>query len=290
MGDMAQLDSEWPALPLDQWRDTYLTLPFWTQVVGKIRMTLSPPLNDWWHTTLYVTTRGLSTSPIPFGTGAFEIQFDFLDHQLQIQTTEGARRTLPLVAEPVAVFYAKLMDALRGLGITVAIRTKPQEMAVTLPFEADFEHASYDREAAGRFFQVLLSSHRAMQEFRSRFIGKSSPVHFFWGSFDLACTRFSGRPAPPRKGVITGPAYSHEEISAGFWPGAGFDGPAFYAYAAPAPAGLELETVRPAAASWNKKLGEFILMYDDVRQSESPRDTLLEFLQSTYDAGARLAN
>src|SRR5437016_10107171 len=163
MGDMAQLDSAWPALPLKDWRDTYLPLQLWTQVVGKIRMTLSPPLNHWWHTTLYVTARGLSTSPIPFGAGAFEIQFDLLDHQLQIQVSDGRRRALPLAAEPVAVFYTKLMDALHGFGIACEIRTKPQEMAVTLPFEADFEHGSYDREFAGRFFRVLLSSHNAMQ-------------------------------------------------------------------------------------------------------------------------------
>jgi hypothetical protein len=190
----------------------------------------------------------------------------------------------------VAEFYATLMKTLHSMGIEVAINTKPQEMAVTTPFEEDHEHASYDAEFARRFFQVLVSTQNVMQEFRGRFIGKCSPVHFFWGSFDLACTRFSGRPAPPRTGVITGPAYSHEEISAGFWPGAGFDGPAFYAYSAPAPAGLERESVRPERARWNKKLGEFILMYDDVRESESPHDALLEFLQSTYEAGARLAN
>jgi Family of unknown function (DUF5996) len=287
---MTQLNSAWPALPLNQWEDTYLTLHLWTQVVGKIRMTLSPPLNHWWHTTLYVTARGLTTSPIPFGPGAFEIQFDFLDHQLVIQTSAGATRVLPLVAEPVAVFYAKLMDALRGLGIEATIQTRPQEMAVTPSFEADFEHGSYHRESAGRFFRVLLSSHNAMQRFRSRFIGKCSPVHFFWGSFDLACTRFSGRTAPPRKGVITGPAYSHEVISAGFWPGAGLGDPAYYAYAAPSPAGLEKEPIRPAAAGWNAKLSEFVLMYDDVRLADSPGDALLEFFESTYAAYARLAN
>ena len=189
----------------------------------------------------------------------------------------------------MAEFYTTLMKALHGMGIDVTINTKPQEMAVTTPFEEDHEHASYDPEYARRFFQVLVSTQNVMQEFRGRFIGKSSPVHFFWGSFDLACTRFCGRPAPPRKGVITGPAYSHEEISAGFWPGAGFDGPAFYAYAAPAPAGLELETGAAGGGRVEQKVGEFILMYDDVRQAESPRDALLEFLQSTYEAAARLA-
>ncbi len=286
---MAYSDPLWPSLPLNAWQDTYLTLHLYTQIVGKIRMTLSPPLNHWWHATLYVNARGLTTSPIPFRDGVFEIQFNFLEHTLEIYTSGGAKRVLPLKPTPVAEFYDALMRTLHGMGVDVTIQTKPQEMAVTTPFEEDREHASYEPESVRRFFQVLVSTQNVLQEFRGRFIGKSSPVHFFWGSFDLASTRFCGRPAPPRKGVITGPAYSHEEISAGFWPGAGFDGPAFYAYSAPAPAGLELETVRPAAASWNKKLGEFILMYDDVRQSESPRDTLLEFLQSTYDAGARLA-
>jgi hypothetical protein len=286
---MANSDPLWPSLPLAAWQDTYLTLHLWMQIVGKIRMTMSPPLNHWWHSTLYVNARGLTTSPIPFRGGVFEIQFDLVEHRLEISTSGGARRSLPLRPVTVAEFYATLMQTLHGMGIVVSINTKPQEMQAAIPFEEDQEHASYDPEYVRRFFQVLVSTQNVMQEFRGRFIGKSSPVHFFWGSFDLACTRFCGRQAPPRKGVITGPAYSHEEISAGFWPGAGFDGPAYYAYSAPAPQGLELEAVRPAAAGWNKKLGEFILMYDDVRQSESPRDTLLEFLQSTYEAGARLA-
>ena len=286
---MAHTDPLWPSLPLAAWQETYLTLHLWTQIVGKIRMTMSPPLNHWWHATLYVDARGLTTSPIPFRDGIFEIQFDFVEHRLGISTSLGATRSLPLAPISVAEFYTTLMKALRSMGIDVTINTKPQEMAVTTPFEDDHEHASYDPDYAQRFFQVLVSTQNVMQEFRGRFIGKSSPVHFFWGSFDLACTRFCGRPAPPRKGVITGPAYSHEEISAGFWPGAGFDGPAYYAYSAPAPRGLELESVRPQAAGWNKKLGEFILMYDEVRQAESPRDILLEFLQSTYEAGARLA-
>jgi len=287
---MAHSDPLWPALPLDAWQDTYLTLHLWTQIVGKIRLTMSPPLNHWWHATFYVNTRGLTTSPIPYGGGAFEIQFNLVQHTLEIWTSGGGSSSLPLGPIPVAAFYATLMKTLRGMGIDVAINTKPQEMEVTTPFEEDYQHASYDPDYARRFFQVLVSTRNVMQEFRGRFIGKCSPVHFFWGSFDLACTRFCGRTAPPRKGVITGPAYSHEEISAGFWPGAGLGGPAFYAYTAPAPAGLELQPVRPAAAAWNPKLGEFILMYDAVRESESPRDALLEFLQSTYEVGARLAN
>jgi hypothetical protein len=286
---MAESDLFWPALPLDAWQDTYLTLHLWTQVVGKIRMALTPPMNHWWHTTLYVNARGLTTSAIPYAKGTFEIQFDFLEHLLELRTCDGVIRTLPLKPLPVAEFYRWLMGELRGIGIEVTIQTKPQEMAVKTPFEEDFEHHSYDREYAQRFWRVLISTQNVMEEFRGRFLGKQSPIHFFWGSFDLACTRFSGRPAPPRPGIISGPAYSHEVISAGFWPGAGFSGPAFYAYVVPKPEGLERETVRPAGAGWNSTLGEFIMMYDDVRTAASPHDALLEFLQTTYEAGARLA-
>jgi hypothetical protein len=287
---MVQSDLFWPALPLEAWRDTYLTLHLWTQVVGKVRMTLSPPLNHWWHATLYVNARGLTTSPIPYGSGTFEIQFDFLEHVLEIRTCDGAIRTLPLQPMPVAEFYRWVMGQLHSLGIAVAIQTRPQEMAIKTPFDQDFEHGSYDREYAHRLWRILISTQTVMEEFRGRFLGKQSPVHFFWGSFDLACTRFSGRAAPPRQGVISRPAYSHEVISAGFWPGAGFSGPAFYAYSVPKPEGLENEMVRPAGAGWNSQLGEYILMYDAVRAAPSPPDALLEFLQSTYDAAARLAD
>ena len=280
----------WPALPLAEWRDTYQTLQLWTQIVGKVRLALSPWQNHWWHVALYVNSRGLTTSPVPFRNSLFEIQFDFLDHRLEIQTSDGGRQSLPLVAQSVAAFYAKFMAALGALGITVAIETKPQEIADAIPFEQDTRHASYDPEYAHRFWRILLSSAIVLNEFRSDFIGKCSPVHFFWGSFDLACTRFSGRPAPPRKGVISGDAYSHEVISAGFWPGGGaIDVPAFYSYTVPMPPGLPEARVRPAAAFWSTELGEFILRYDDVRGAASPRAALLEFLESTYVAGAELA-
>lgn len=282
---------DWPGLALNNWLDTYQTLHLWTQVVGKVRMALSPELNHWWHTTLYVNSRGLTTSAIPYGSGLFEIQFDFLEHRLEIQTSEGGRKLLPLEPRSVAAFYRSLMETLAGLGIACTINTKPQEIAGPIPFERDEQHGAYDAEYARRFWRVLVSTSKVMQEFRSRFIGKCSPVHFFWGSFDLACTRFSGRlAAPPRTGVITAPAYSHEVISAGFWPGAGFTGPAFYAYAAPSPSGLDAEAVRPAAAGWNRQLSEFILMYDDIRGLDQPGEALLEFLESTYAAAAKLAH
>jgi hypothetical protein len=262
----------------------------WTQIVGKIRMTLSPKLNHWWHTTLYVNARGLTTSPIPYGGGVFEIQFDFIRHEIEILTSDGQRESFALAPEAVAVFYDRLMAALRSLSIGVAIDTKPQEVPNPIRFEQDYQHASYDRDFAHRWWRALLSSSIVMGEFRSRFVGKCSPVHFFWGSFDLACTRFSGRAAPSRKGIISSEGYSHEVISAGFWPGGGaIQGAAYYAYAAPQPAGMADEPALPAAAFWSKELSEFILMYDDVRRGPSPRDALLDFLESTYAAGAKLA-
>jgi hypothetical protein len=280
----------WPALPLDAWLDTYQTLHMWTQIAGKIRMTLSPKVNHWWHTTLYVNACGLTTSPIPYGGGVFEIQFDFIDHQIEIRTSDGERESFALAPEAVAVFYDRLMAALRSLTIDVRIDTKPQEVPNPIHFEQDYQHASYDQDAAHRWWRVLLSSSIVMNEFRSRFIGKCSPVHFFWGSFDLACTRFSGRTAPPRKGIISSEGYSHEVISAGFWPGGGgITDAVYYAYAAPQPAGLPDEPVRPAAAFWSRELSEFLLKYDDVRRAPSPRDALMDFFESTYAAGAKLA-
>jgi Family of unknown function (DUF5996) len=280
----------WPPLPLGEWQDTYHTLHMWTQIAGKVRMALSPPLNHWWHVTLYANSRGLTTGPIPYPAGVFEIQFDFLHHKLKISTSEGTSATRPLRAESVAAFYAALLENLRSLDIAVEIDRKPQEVPGAVPFDEDFAHCFYDGDHARRFWRILVSSSKVLERFRGHFIGKCSPVHFFWGSFDLACTRFSGRRAPPRKGAISGPAYSHEVSSAGFWPGGGaVDGPAYYAYTIPQPAGIEHEPVRPAAAKWNAQLSEFILMYDDVRLAESPEQALHEFLESTYDAGARLA-
>ena len=281
----------WPPLPLHEWQDTYRTLHMWTQIVGKIRMTLSPPLNHWWHVTLYVNARGLTTGPVPYPPGIFEIQFDFQKHEVSISTSEDTRASRPLRAESVAAFYRGLFESLASLGISAEIDLKPQEVAGAVPFDRDTANCSYDAEYAHRFWRILVSSSKVIERFRAKFQGKCSPVHFFWGSFDLACTRFSGRLAPPRPGVISGPAYSHEVCSAGFWPGGGaIDGPAYYSYTVPQPAGIENQSIRPAAASWNPQLSEFILMYDDVRRAASPEQSLYEFLESTYDAGARLAN
>ena len=280
----------WPALPLKEWEATYRTLHLWTQIAGKIRLTLSPKVNHWWNVSLYVSPRGLTTSAVPFGMEALEIEFDFIDHRLEIRASSGQRKSFPLEPETVSTFYEKMMMTLRSIGIDVTINTKPQEIPDPIPFEKDQQHCAYDREYAHRFWRILLSADIVLNEFRSRFIGKCSPVQFFWGSFDLACTRFSGRPAPPRKGVITREAYSHEVISAGFWPGGGpVPGAAFYAYAAPSPEGFADKRVKPAAAFWSKDLSEFLMMYNDVRTTASPRDALLDFFQSTYEAGANLA-
>jgi hypothetical protein len=283
-------DSLWPPLPLAEWQDTYRALHLWTQVAGKIRMTLSPPLNHWWQVSLYVNARGLTTGPVPYPAGLFEIQFDFQKHALEISTSQGKRAGRPLQTESVASFYRGTMESLTALGITVAINPKPQEIAGAMPFDQDNAERPYDAEYANRFWRILLSTSKVMERFRAQFIGKCSPVQFFWGSFDLACTRFSGRLAPPRKGIISGPAYSHEVCSAGFWPGGGaVDGPAYYCYAVPPPAGLEQARVRPENAGWNPQLSEFILMYEDVRRAAAPETALYEFLESTYEAAANLA-
>jgi hypothetical protein len=287
----------WPVLPLEAWNDTFATLHMWTQVVGKIRLTQSPWVNHSWHVTLYVTARGLSTSPIPYGSRTFEIEFDFVRHQLAIQTSDGLTRVLALGPQSVAAFYLRLMEEMARLDLPVRIHARPNEVPDAIPFEQDETHRSYDREYAFRFWKVLAQSDRVLKVFRSRFAGKCSPVHFFWGGGDLAVTRFSGRPAPPHPGGIpnlpdwvTREAYSHEVSSCGFWPGGGAIAyPAFYSYAYPEPAGFAEARVRPAAAFYSQDLREFILPYDAVRQAESRDDMLLEFLQSTYEAAATLA-
>jgi uncharacterized protein DUF5996 len=284
----------WPALPLAEWKDTYATLRMWTQIVGKIRLALSPPVNHFWGSALYVTARGLTTSPIPYEKGVFEINLDFVAHALEITTSSGEGRSFRLMPRTVAEFYAELMGTLKSLGIDVKVWTMPVEVPRPVRFTMDESHASYDSEYAHRFWQVLVSADTVFREFRSRFIGKSSPVHFFWGSFDLAVTRFSGRRAPERPGAdpITKEAYSHEVISVGFWPGDGevVKDAAFYAYAAPEPTAFKERQVRPAKAFYSMEKNEYFLMYDDVRLADSPEQALLDFCQSTYEAGAILGN
>ena len=282
----------WPALPLSEWQDTYYTLHMWTQIVGKIRLMLSPMMNHWWQVPLYVTSRGLTTSPIPYADRNFEIAFDFIAHNLIIDTSDGATKAIALQPRSVADFYQELMATLRSLGIEVKIHGLPDEVSNPIPFTADHEHASYDAEYVNRFWRILVQTDKVFKEFRARFIGKCSPVHFFWGSFDLAVTRFSGHRAPEREGAdpITREAYSHEVISHGFWPGIGVQAPAFYSYTSPAPPGLDKEPIRPGSAFYSPEMSEFLLMYDDVRCTDSPQQVILEFLQSTYEVGAKLAD
>ncbi len=287
----------WPSLDYAAWRETCATLQLWTQIAGKIRLALGPWINHSWGVTLYVTSRGLTTSLIPYGTRAFEIEFDFIRHQLGISTTEGDERAIRLQPQSVASFYREVMSKLRELASEVRIGMRPNEMLEAIPFDRDEKHAAYDPEYANRFWRVLLQADRVFKEFRSRFCGKCSPVHFFWGSFDLAVTRFSGRPAPPHPGgiphlpdAITREAYSQEVSSLGFWPGNDQIPTAlFYSYAYPSPDGFAQAKVKPAAASFHPQLREFVLPYDDVRGAESPDDAVLEFAQTTYDAAATLA-
>jgi len=282
----------WPGLPLEEWKDTYATLHMWTQIVGKIRLAQSPLVNHWWNVPLYVTPRGLDTSAIPYGTRTFELAFDFIEHRLHINTSDGAARSVGLYPRSVADFYRELWAVLRDLDIDVKIHAKPDEVPDPVPFADDHEHASYDDDYAGRFWRILTQADTVFKQFRSRFIGKCSPVHFFWGSFDLAVSRFSGRRAPEREGAdaITREGYSHELISHGFWPGSGnVKAPAFYSYTAPAPEGLSKAAIRPASAFYNPETSGFILPYDEMRQADDPEDALLEFMQSTYEAGATLA-
>jgi len=292
---MTDRAAAWPSLPLSQWQDTYATLHRWTQVIGKVRLAQAPLVNHWWQVPLYVTARGLTTSPMPYGTLSFEIDFDFIDHRLLIATSDGRTASLALAPRSVAQFYREVMALLQSLGLPVRIWTMPVEIPDAVPFEQDEAHAAYDADAAHRFWRILVQSERVFTRFRAGFLGKVSPVHFFWGSFDLAVTRFSGRRAPDFVGSapnvgnwVMREAYSHEVSSAGFWPGAGIDAPAFYSYAYPPPPGFADAPVRPQGAAWHKGLGEFVLPYDVVRQAPDPDGALLEFLESTYAAAAEL--
>jgi len=282
----------WPELNWALWSETADTLHMWTQIIGKTRLALSPLQAHWWNVPLYVSARGLSTAAMPYGAEMLEIEFDFVSHDLRYRLTTGATISTPLRAQTVAEFYAEYQRSLAALGVVCEILPVPCELKAPIPFAEDTQHASYDAEAAHRFWRVLVQIDPVFQEFSARFVGKVSPVHFFWGSFDLAVTRFNGKRAPEREGTdaITREAYSHEVISAGFWPGnGGFGEAAFYCYAAPSPAGLDQAKVRPEAAGWNAALGEFILKYDDVRGASDSDAALMEFLQSTYEAAARLA-
>jgi hypothetical protein len=281
----------WPALPLESWKDTYATLHMWTQMVGKVRLALTPLVNHWWNVPLYVNARGLTTSRIPYGARSFELWFDFIRHQLMLETSEGVLKTLKLVPRSVADFYQEFVKMLRSEQIEVKIWRMPVEIPNPIAFDQDRVHASYDSKAVEKFWRILLSVDSVFNQFRAGFVGKSSPVHFFWGSFDLAVTRFSGRRAPERPGAdaITREAYSHEVSSVGFWPGSGdVRDPAFYSYTVPEPRGLNEARVRPEPAFYNKQLGEYLVMYDEVRTAASPSKSLLDFCQSTYEAGAIL--
>ena len=286
------LQDVWPELRWEDWSATADTLHMWTQIIGKTRLALSPLQAHWWNVPLYVSARGLSTAAMPYGSEFLEIEFDFVSHELHFRLSTGASTSTPLRAQTVADFYAEYLKTLSNLGVHVALYATPVELTHPIPFAQDVQHASYDPAAAHRFWRILVQADQVFQKFSSGFIGKVSPVHFFWGSFDLAVTRFSGRPAPPRDGAdpITREAYSHEVISAGFWPGnGGYGKAAFYCYAAPSPPGLDASTIQPPQAFFDNTLGEFILPYEDMRRSPSPADALMAFLQSTYDRAAGLA-
>ncbi len=286
----------WPALPFHEWKETAATLHMWTQIVGKVRLALAPWQNHSWSVALYLTARGLTTSPMPHGAICFEIDFDFIAHRLCIRCSDGSAREIALRPMTVADFYEQFMDALRDLGLAVDISPTPNEVDPAIPFASDRTHAAYEAEFAQRYWQVLVQTDRVFKEFRARFIGKCSPVHFFWGSFDLAVTRFSGRTAPAHPGgvphlsdAVAQEAYSHEVSSAGFWPGNEAAPEAlFYSYAYPTPEGFAEATVRPAAARWHATLREFVLPYDAMRTTEDPDEALMDFLQSTYEAAAAL--
>jgi hypothetical protein len=296
MSSSPQLE-RWPALPLESWRDTYATLHMWTQVVGKIRMACTPWTNHSWHVTLYVTARGLTTSPIPLGTRTFQIDFDFIAHRLIVLTDDGRTGYVALEPQSVATFYKRLTEEMEKLELRVRISCRPCEIEEAIRFDEDEVHCAYDAEYVNRFWRILVQSERVFKTFRARFAGKCSPVHYFWGGADLALTRFSGRPAPPHPGGIpnladwvTREAYSDEVSSCGFWAGGGhIPYAAYYSYAYPEPAGFQQAVVRPSAAFYSGDVGEFILPYDAVRHSKLPDQTLLEFLQTRYDAAANLA-
>jgi len=283
----------WPSLPLESWRETCATLHMWTQIVGKVRLGLTPLLNHWWNVPLYVTACGLTTSRISYGERSFELSFDFQRHQLVLVTNDGVSESLQLRPQSVAKFYAEFMSMLHSAGIEVRIWRMPVEIADPIPFDEDRKHASYDAKAVETFWRILLTVDSVFKLFRSGFLGKSSPVHFFWGSFDLAVTRFSGRRAPerPNADAITREAYSHEVSSVGFWPGGGdIKSAAFYSYASPEPQGFKEARARPEAAYYNKQLSEFLIMYEEVRMAPSPTASLLDFCESTYEAAALLGS
>jgi Family of unknown function (DUF5996) len=284
----------WPSLPLEEWRETHDTLHMWMQIVGKTRLALAPRENHWWHVPLYVSSRGLTSTPMPYGSRVFEVEFDFVDHRLVVKTSDGAVRDIPLRPQAVADFYREYMGVLAGLGITVKLWPVPVEVDHTIPFLEDRRHASYEAEHAHRFFLMLVQADKILKRFKGRFLGKSSPVHFFWGACDMALTRFSGRRAPEHPDTewwVIREANSHEEISVGFWPGSGSVAePAFYAYARPEPPGLAAASVRPAAAYYSRELTDFVLPYEAVRSASRPEEAVLEFYQSVYDAGADLAH
>jgi hypothetical protein len=288
------MDSQtWPELPLAEWKETYETLRRWAQVVGKLPLKLHPYMNHWWQVALHVTPRGLATLNIPYEERMFQVEFDFLVHEVRILTSDGDTRAMGLVPRSVAEFYLLFMGMMNELGLHTEINTTPKEIADPIPFEEDQIHRSYDPEYANRHWRILLQASRVLQEYRGRFIGKSSPVHFFWGSFDLAVTRFSGRRAPSRLGAdtITREGYSHENISIGFWPGGGnIEGPAFYGYAAPEPTGFQKARIQPPQAFYNEPTHGYVLMYDEVRRARDPDQMILDFAQSVYEAGAGLAN
>jgi hypothetical protein len=288
--------SEWPEFPPATWRDTYATLHMWTQIVGKTRLALAPMENHWWQVALYVTSRGLTTSPMPYGNFSFSVEFDFISHQLCVRTSRGTQDSFALSSMAVAEFFARYMQSLRTLAIEPTIIPSPVEVEIAIPFMQDHEHAHYDPVAAQRCWQIIAGAERVLKRFRGGFTGKQSPVHFFWGSFDLASTRFSGRRAPPHAGGVPNcpnrvmvEAYSHECSSCGFWPGDGMSRPpAFYAYSYPEPAGYAARPIEPSAAYYDLQAREFLLPYDSARADAAPGDMLLRFFQSAYEAAADL--